>query len=103
MQCVIDQKNNLLIYQCPHCHLETTTLISELACCIFRHGYNTQTQIQVSPHECKEQCDIYAQDPIYVGCCKPYRIIVENIDKDNSNSNSNSNSNIYLVAACEYI
>jgi len=102
MQCVVDQKNNLLIYQCPHCLLETTTLISELACCIFRHGYNIQTQTQISPHECKEQCDLYAQDPMYVGCCKPYRIIIENTSEDISEDISENNK-IYYVSICDYI
>ena len=88
-ECEYDKETNLLIYPCPHCKLSTTTLVSELACCIFRHGMNKQNQQQIPPHESKERCDAFASNPDYVGCCKPYRI-------DNINGS-------YKVSICDYI
>jgi len=88
-ECEYDKETNLLIYPCPHCKLSTTTLVSELACCIFRHGINKQNQQQIPPHESKERCDAFASNPDYVGCCKPYRI-------DNINGS-------YKVSICDYI
>lgn len=87
--CEIDQAIGLLIYNCPHCSLPITTAIGELACCIFRHGSNMKTNQQVQPHAPKEECDRFAQDPDYVGCCKPYKIVPD--------------SGKYTVEICDYI
>lgn len=85
IECETD--NNSLIYKCPHCECYLLTVISELACCIFRHGfYNTA---QINPHASKEECDQLASDPNVIGCCKPFKIIREQ-DK-------------YYVTVCEYI
>jgi hypothetical protein len=89
-RCYLDEKEQLLIYKCPHCSLQTTTFIAELACCIFRHGFNKKTNTQLSPHESKEQCDRLAQDPDIVGCCKPFKIAM-NDQKE------------YHVYICDYI
>jgi hypothetical protein len=85
--------NNLLIYNCPHCDLYITTDIRDLACRIFRHGFCIKTNIQINPHMSKVQCDILVNQPNIIGCCKPYRINVENID----------NKTIYKVEKCDYI
>ena len=80
---------SLLIYSCPHCDLLITTEIRELACRIFRHGFCIKTNIQINPHMPKIHCDRLVNQPNIIGCCKPYRINVEN--------------NVYNVEACDYI
>jgi hypothetical protein len=80
---------SLLIYSCPHCGLLITTEISELACRIFRHGFCIKTNVQINPHMPKFHCDILVNQPNIIGCCKPYRINVEN--------------NVYNVEPCDYI
>jgi len=85
----MDIDNGVLIYPCPHCDLLITTHINEIACAIFRHGFNIKTQTQISPHESKEQCDAHSANPDIVGCCKPYQII--------------KNQSEYIVKICDYI
>jgi hypothetical protein len=81
--------NGLLIFNCPHCDQIVTVLISELACCIFRHGYycdeNNIPTTQMNPHESKEICDSLVASGKIIGCGKPFRI------------------NNYEVEACDYI
>ncbi len=76
-----------IIYECPHCLLCCETYLSELACCIFRHG--SINGVYLSPHECKEQCDRFAAMVGVQGCCKPYQIICD--------------KKIYIVKICGYI
>ena len=35
-------ENNVLSFLCPHCKSFVEVHVSELACCIFRHGYYIQ-------------------------------------------------------------
>lgn len=88
-KCDFDKDINLIIYECPHCSLLISTLINEIACAIFRHGYNKDTQQQISPHEPKASCDELVKNTNIVGCCKPYQII----QKENE----------YYVQECDYI
>ncbi len=67
--------DGVLCYLCPHCGGSIETGISEIACGIFRHGFNLQTNCQINPHESKELCESYVNNPNYIGCCKPYQIV----------------------------
>lgn len=91
IECLID--NNILIFDCPHCQLQTTVAIDELACCIFRHGAYRVDGNQINPHESKENCEMLVREDKVVGCCKPFRIEKENRD----------NKLVYKVMICDYI
>jgi hypothetical protein len=94
-----ERDGDMLIYQCPHCNFSITTHIQELACCIFRHGFDKSTQQQVPPHEPKQSCDLLATNPNIVGCCKPYRIINKQPDPNDVEPEKIR----YYVEVCEYI
>jgi hypothetical protein len=86
-KCIRDNKT--LIYPCPHCGLLCITDVAELACRIFRHGYNIAANTQIPPHASIRDCDKFAKTRGVYGCCRPYRITQKNAD--------------YYVAACGYI
>lgn len=81
--------SDVLQYTCPHCDGKILTAVSEIACGVFRHGFNIVTNTQISPHESKELCNQYRENPQYVGCCKPYQIVKKEND--------------YIVSICDYI
>ena len=65
------------IINCPHC--DTSIIIEELRCGIFRCGIYKETFKQVDSHLSKIECDKLG-DKIY-GCGKPFRIINNIISK----------------------
>lgn len=73
--------------ECPHCN--GVVLIEKINCGIFRHGYNIHTKKQINPHESKVKCEEYAQDPNYVGCCKPFSV--------------KQTGNGLIVSKCDYV
>jgi hypothetical protein len=64
----------MLIFECPHC--EGTIVVEATNCCIFRHG-QYKTGEQVSPHAPKEKCDRLVALGEVFGCCKPFRLLLE--------------------------
>ena len=63
------------IITCPNCN--DIIIISELNCCIFRHGIYKKTNEQIDPHLSKEICDeLFETNQIY-GCGKPFQIIIQ--------------------------
>jgi len=62
------------IITCPHCN--DMIIISELNCCIFRHGVNIKTNEQIDPHSSKDICDSLFETGQIYGCGKPFQIII---------------------------
>ena len=87
IKCILD--NDMLIYPCPHCGLLCTTAIKELACHIFRHGYDVVRKSQIPPHASLLECDKFANTKGVFGCCRPYKIIKKN--------------QYYYADVCDYI
>lgn len=81
--------NYICIVKCPHC--QEYIIIQELNCCIFRHGYFKDTNIQIPPHSTKEVCDNLVLKNLVYGCCKPFRVIFNNELKQ------------YETIVCDYI
>ena len=76
------------IITCPNC--DTYLSITELNCCIFRHGIYKILNQQVDPHLSKEMCDIFIETNQIYGCGKPFQIII----KDDGN---------WIIQKCDYI
>lgn len=87
MDCTLE--DNALTFPCPHCGLYTLVELKDLNCCIFRHGYYKAENIQVEPHASKEQCDLLVQNDKVLGCCRPFKILFDNMS--------------YKVMQCDYI
>lgn len=61
-----------LVICCPHC--ETTIVVEELNCRIFRCGILKSDGKQINPHLNKSECDrLYTNGLIY-GCGKPFYV-----------------------------
>ena len=73
---------------CPHC--DQILIISELNCCIFRHGIFKETNEQIDPHLSEENCKKLIESNQIYGCSKPFQIIVQ----DNGD---------WIVRKCDYI
>lgn len=65
-------------FSCPHCEGPVLVRKNEVNCKIFRHAIFKSTNEQVNPHLAKERCDELAQKDLIYGCCKPFRLDVEN-------------------------
>lgn len=70
----ITTDNNLLVFECPSCLNIIQVEISQLNCCIFRHGVFKHTHEPINPHASKEECDILISKGLIFGCGKPFRI-----------------------------
>lgn len=61
-----------LVICCPHC--QTTIVVEELNCRIFRCGILKSDGKQINPHLNKPECDrLYTNGLIY-GCGKPFYV-----------------------------
>jgi len=76
------------IITCPNC--DDILIISELNCCIFRHGIFKSTNQQIDPHLSEENCKKLIESNQIYGCSKPFQIIVQD-DKT------------WIVQKCDYI
>ncbi len=76
------------IITCPNCN--DILIISELNCCIFRHGIYKKTNTQIDPHLSKEMCDKLIETNKLYGCGKPFQIIIQD-------------DGTLIVQKCDYI
>lgn len=72
---IVESDGNLLIFQCPHCHLFTEVLVSELNCRIFRHAKLKNTDQQINPHTTQQECERLLRENLVDGCTKPFIIM----------------------------
>lgn len=79
--------NYIMIVICPHCCL--LIYIEQINCGIFRHAIYRDSYEQIDPHASKEQCEKLINDNMILGCCKPFKISI--------------NENNILVEKCDYI
>lgn len=70
----IEVDNNNLIFKCIHCEDYVIVAITELNCCIFRHGTYKSNMQQVNPHAPQSECNRLSENGLVYGCCKPFRI-----------------------------
>jgi hypothetical protein len=68
-----DEKNQLFVFECPHCDLLIQVSKKQTNCCIFRHGAIKENLKQVDPHLPKEQCDTLFDKGLIWGCGKPFQ------------------------------
>lgn len=85
----VELDNNLLIFECPNCHLVITVLQNEVNCKIFRHAIYKNNLQQINPHAPKIECDKLVEEDRIIGCCRPFRL--------------NDINNIWTVEECGYI
>jgi hypothetical protein len=76
------------IITCPHC--DDILIISELNCCIFRHGIYKNSNQQIDPHLSEKKCNILIKNDLIYGCGKPFQIIVQDDET-------------WIVKKCDYI
>jgi hypothetical protein len=76
------------IITCPHC--DQILIISELNCCIFRHGIFKRTNEQIDYHLSKEMCDKLIETNQIYGCGKPFKKIIQD-------------DGTLIVQKCDYI
>ena len=79
-----------IIVECPHC--KGYIIISELNCCIFRHGVFKTTGEQIPPHSSKIECNEYVEKSLIYGCGKPFKVV-----------NYNTDMNTCTIEICDYI
>jgi hypothetical protein len=84
-KCIVE--NEVLIFTCPHCSMYINVHISELACCIFRHGYYVEIsdnkinlKEQINPHSSEVECNRLKNNSNVLGCCMPFKIVKCNSD-----------------------
>ena len=101
--CVQNMTDTNFIVICPHCN--TWIIIEEINCAIFRHGVNKFTQIQISPHLEKFECDKLFEMGLLYGCGKPFKIVINpNYDPTIRNVGPKDKENPKWIAeACDYI
>lgn len=80
-----------LVVTCPHCG--DPVLIEKLNCCIFRHGIMKTTGEQINAHANKSLCDFYIECKLIYGCGKPFRVILEEKEKEQK----------WVAVVCDYI
>lgn len=79
----------MLIVICPHC--QSTVLIEELNCRIFRHGVFIENGKQIDPHAEQVMCEKLINEKLIYGCGKPFKIV----EKEKENE--------FEAVICEYI
>ncbi len=77
------------VFNCPHC--QEFIIVNKIKCGIFRHGFyvkkNKKGQIieilnQIKPHLNQVQCQKLKKQSNVIGCCKPFRIIKDEITNE---------------------
>ena len=76
------------IITCPN--YNDIIIISELNCCIFRHGIYIKSNEQINPHLSKEICDILFDTKHIHGCGKPFQIVIQD-------------DGTWIIQKCDYI
>lgn len=71
--------DDYIIITCPHCTELILIYRQDINCRIFRHAVYKQTNEQVNPHLDKLSCDQLIEHEMVHGCCKPFRLSLENI------------------------
>jgi hypothetical protein len=71
-----EDKQSWLVH-CPHCFGGVEVLKINVNCAIFRHAIYKPSGEQVDPHLPKEQCDALVAGDRVDGCCKPFKIDVQ--------------------------
>jgi hypothetical protein len=95
-----DDTQQTFCFSCPHCDGSVQVEKNQVNCTIFRHGYffvkdakgNIILTSQLGQHTCKEQCDMFVEKGMIVGCGKPFRMVHDSC-KDG----------IYKIVKCDYI
>jgi hypothetical protein len=82
-----------LVVECPHC--KEPVLIEKLNCCIFRHGVLKNNEKQIEPHASKDLCDYYVKNDLIYGCGKPFKVILNEISKNDDDK--------LIAVICDYI
>jgi len=84
-----NQTDNSYIFECPYCDILIQVLVSDTACCIFRHAVFKNNGEPINPHSTKEQCDSFVNNGIVIGCARPFQLF--------------KNDNYIYVEECDYI
>ena len=74
----IIQENNFYIFSCPYCECYIQVHKNSVNCQIFRHGVYKSSGQQINPHSSKKICDELVEKNLVYGCCKPFRLILDN-------------------------
>jgi len=85
------EKDSCYLFSCPHCDMVIQVPTDQVNCQIFRHGVLKSNGEQVNQHSTKEQCDILLQKKMVIGCCKPFKLIL------------NDRGIVVSVDVCEYL
>ena len=85
-------KEQVLIFKCPHCGGLIDISQNETNCRIFRHGVLKDTFKQINPHANKYECDKYLLNNTIYGCGKPF--ILKQCSKEGYH---------FIIEKCGYI
>lgn len=72
----LNELDNAFVFECPWCDQQVQVLVSDIACCIFRHAVFKENFQQVGPHTGKEECDRLVAEDLVIGCAKPFKLFV---------------------------
>jgi len=73
----VNEMNDYLIINCPHCNLDVFIHKNEINCRIFRHAVYKNGD-QVNPHLDQISCEKLVESDQVYGCCKPFLLNVDN-------------------------
>jgi len=79
------------VFSCPHCDMFIQVLREDVNCQIFRHGVIRSSGEQVNQHSTKEYCDSLLNNNLVIGCCKPFKLIL------------NDKNFVEFVDLCDYL
>jgi hypothetical protein len=83
------EKDEYLVFPCPHCDEMVLVYKNDINCGIFRHSIYKENYKKVNPHLPKKLCEYLISNELIYGCSKPIRVFICN-DK-------------YEVEKCDYI
>jgi hypothetical protein len=72
-QVIFSKKDNLYIFNCPHCDILISVDKNKTKCKIFRCGVMKSNGIQINPHTSKNKCDYLSNNNLIYGCSKPFK------------------------------
>ena len=64
-----------IVVECPHCHDFIIVRHSDIKCRIFRHAVWKDTMVPIDPHATKEACDQLVTQNQVLGCGKPFELV----------------------------
>jgi hypothetical protein len=86
-------KDNVYIFNCPHCLGSIVVQCQDVNCQIFRHAVLKNEGTQVNPHASRQELQVLKNNDLLYGCGGPFRMI-----KDPEHSVHWSHA-----VACDYI